>query len=448
MLKIHPKALENFNQKATQILTFIEVTEPNIVEFPSFNPEVRSTVQINASDILNNPIYKVTELDNGTVQIYLNSDFSVGILEDGCLELRRLVDSLFKIKEISNKISIKTLDNLLCVWIKSKFDEPGFCGFIEFMLTQAKQLIDKYEILIPIELLHIEKSFSIGKITFNSFSKEAIDDLASRAVSQAQDTRQQELARMLFDKRIREFQGHAVGIFSIEAEPERAYEIAVEETNTALSMLRIFSPTSREPLSYYPCAVWGSSSIRHGYLIALKEGSLNQLTIKTLDRRPMPEYLDSQTIDDSLSAGLSTLHGLLEEKKLNSFQEKLLDSLILYSRSVISKDIADKLVYILVSLESIFLRNNSEPIQQNLGERIAFLIGSSLDQCKRIIRVIREVYNLRSRFVHHGGSIDDYETMREFMLYAWQAVVLLIQMSSSVLTIDALLNELDDRKLS
>jgi len=448
MLKIHPNALENFNQKAAQILTFIKCIEPNDVQFPSFDPGIHPSVIINASDVLNDPIHRATDIDNFTVCLYLNSELSIGILEDGCLELRKVVDNLFKIKEVNRKVSIKTLDYLMCIWIKNKFNDSNFCDFMEFLCTHLARLIDEYNIFIPIELLHIEKSFTIGSVAFKPFTKESIDELESRAINQSQDSHRQELAKMLFDKRIREFQGHAIATISLEAESERAYEIAIEETNTALSMLRIFSASAQEPLSYYPCAVWGSSNISRGYLMVLKEGNLNQLTIKTLDRRPMPEYLDNKTIENLFSAGLNILDKLLQLEERNPFQKKLLDSLILYSRSVVSKDIADKLVYILASLESIFLRNNSEPIQQNLGERIAFLIGDSMDKRKRITRVMRDIYGLRSRFVHHGVSINDYEKMREFMMYAWQAIISLIQISNSVQTMDDLLDELDDRKLS
>lgn len=448
MLEIHPNASENFNQKAAQILTFIKGIEPTNIQFPSFYPGTYSAVKINASDVLNDFIDRVVDSDNHTVRLYLNSERSIGIFEDGCLELRKVVDNLFKIKTINCNISVKALENLLCLWIKNKFHNPNTGNFIDFLSIHVEELIDEYEILIPIEFLYIEKTFTLGRITFKPFSKESIDDLESRAINQAQDSHQQELAKMLFDKRIREFQGHATATILLEAEPERAYEIAIEETNQSLSMLRIFSASAQDPLSYYPCAVWGSSNIRHGYLIALKEGNLNQFTIKTLDRRPMPQYLDSQTIDNSFLAGLNILNTLLQLKEPTPFQEKLLDSLILYSRSIVSKDIADKLVYILVSLESLFLRNSSEPIQQNLGERLAFLIGDSLEKRKRVIRVTRDIYGLRSRFVHHGSSINDCEEMREFMLYAWQAITSLIQKSNSVLTIDVLLDELDDRKLS
>ena len=56
---------------------------------------------------------------------------------------------------------------------------------------------------------------------------------------------------------------------------------------------------------------------------------------------------------------------------------------------------ADKLVYILASLESILLKNDSEPIQKNLGERMAFLIGPTVEARKTIIANVVETYARR-----------------------------------------------------
>jgi hypothetical protein len=449
MLDIHPNATENFNKKADHILTFIRDIEPSNVHSPSFEPETHSAIQIDGSMLLNTPTYSVKkDVTNYIIRLYLNSELSIGILEDCCLKLRKLIEDLYKIKDIKCKVSIKTLDTILCTWITAKFHDPSYCEFCEFLKIYVEKIIGDYEIVIPINFLHIEKSFALGKVNFRLFSKKSIDELLECAVTQAQDSPQKDLVRKLFDLKIRQFQGYAVATILLQAEPARAYEIAIEETNTALSMLRIFSSSTREPLSYYPAAVWGSSNISSGYLIALKEGNLNQMLSKTLDRRPMSEYLNNQAIDDLYLAGLSILDKLLGLSKRSQFQEKLLEALILYSRSAISKDLADKLVYILVALESIFLRNSSEPIQQNLGERIAFLIGDSLEKRKRIIKVTRDTYTLRSGFVHHGRSIDNLETMKEFMEYAWQAIVSLIHQSNSVSTVNALLDMLDDRKLS
>ena len=287
MLNIHPEAIENFNKKADQILAFITDIEPSNVHSPSFEPQTHSAIQIDGSILLNTPTYRVKDIKDYTIRLYLNSELSIGLLEDGCLKLRKLIDALFKSKEIKCKVSIKTLDTILCTWITAKFHDPSYCEFCEFLKISYEKIICDYEIVIPINFLHIEKSFALGNVNFRPFSKKSIDELESRAVTQAQNSPQKDLVRKLFDQKIRQFQGYAVATILLQAEPARAYEIAIEETNTALSMLRIFSSSTREPLSYYPAAVWGSSNISSGYLIALKEGKFNQMLSKTLDRPPM-----------------------------------------------------------------------------------------------------------------------------------------------------------------
>jgi hypothetical protein len=448
MLDIHPNAAENYNKKANHLLTFIRDIEPSKEQFPSFNPRIHSKILIDKSIFLNAPIHRVKNINNDTTRLYMSSNLSIGIIEDGCLELTKLTKSMFTDKKINHKVSIKTLDLILCTWIIAKFADSSHCSFLEFLRAYLEEKICEYEIVIPIEFLHIERSFVLGNINFKPFSKESIDEIESRAIEQVKD--QEDLTRTIFDENIRKFQGYAVASILLEAEPRRAYEIAIEETNLALSMLRIFSTSTQEPLSYYPCAVWGSSNINRGYLIALKEGKFNQICNTTLDRRPIPEYLDNQAIDDLYKEGLSIIDDLLRLSKRNPFQKKLLDVLIIYSRNTVLKDITDKLIYILTALESIFLRNTNEPIQQNLGERIAFLIENSLEKRKRIIRITRDTYALRSRFVHHGSSIkdEDIEIMREFMKYAWQAIIQLIHSSDSITTPQALLDKIDDIKLS
>lgn len=241
MLDIHPKATENFNQKADQILAFLRDIEPSNVHSPSFEPETHSALQVDESSLLTPPIYSVIkDVNNYTIRLYLNSELSIGILEDGCLKLRKLIEDLFKVKDIKSKVSIKTLDTILCSWITAKFHDPSYCEFCELLKIYLEKIIGDYEIVIPIQFLHIEKSFALGKVNFRPFSKKSIDELESRAVTQAQDSPQKDLVRKLFDQNIRQFQGYAVATILLQAEPARAYEIAIEETNTALSMLRIF----------------------------------------------------------------------------------------------------------------------------------------------------------------------------------------------------------------
>ena len=99
MLEIHPKATENFNKKADQILALIRDIEPSNVHSPSFEPETHSAIQIDGAIFLNPPTYSIVkDIKNYTIRLYLNLELSIGLLEDGCLKLREIIENLFKIE--------------------------------------------------------------------------------------------------------------------------------------------------------------------------------------------------------------------------------------------------------------------------------------------------------------------------------------------------------------
>jgi len=57
---------------------------------------------------------------------------------------------------------------------------------------------------------------------------------------------------------------------------------------------------------------------------------------------------------------------------------------LIYSRNSIATDISDKLLFVLVALESMLLKDSNEPLQKNIGERMAFLVGDSA-QSRKVI---------------------------------------------------------------
>jgi len=63
----------------------------------------------------------------------------------------------------------------------------------------------------------------------------------------------------------------------------------------------------------------------------------------------------------------------------------------------------------------LLLKNRTEPIQQNIGERLAFCIGN-VEQRKSVIQNVKKVYDIRSSFVHHGENLENQKTLIEFLL--------------------------------
>ena len=103
---------------------------------------------------------------------------------------------------------------------------------------------------------------------------------------------------------------------------------------------------------------------------------------------------------------------------------------------------------LLASLESLFLRNQDEPIQQNLADRLALITGSDLAERKEIVLTTKRAYGLRSRFIHHAQAIDDLSVMDKFMVYAWRGIYNIIANRNQFATLEALLEKIDERKLA
>lgn len=447
MLELHPKAIVAFNQIAESCLNLVKIIQSQTLVNPEFSPEFHPVYELTSDQIIRSDFWEYDVLGNKT-SIYLDQERTTGIFEEDYIQVKEFLKSLFKNKNIRNKISLKTLENLFQKWAVEKFANRTEVDFISFLTHQCDTLIKPREIWIPIEFLSIEKEFNIGKILFLPIKQHTVDSIKKSTLSRFSNASNASALESFFEKKIRHIQGYTAAVFSIESELERAYELAVEEVKKSLSILRLFSPVMYEPRLSVSSGIWGSLHTDYANIISLDQGAMSNFKTHQLDSMPFPEKLDSALIDYHFQRGLSVLHELLIAEKLNQFQEKLLNCLLLFSRSLTAKDPSDKLIYILTSLESFFLRSSSEPIQQNLGERIAFLIRESPKDRKDVTTSTRKIYDLRSKFIHHGIPVEDYDVLTKFMRFATDTVFTLINCVHRFATVETLLDELETRKFS
>lgn len=77
-------------------------------------------------------------------------------------------------------------------------------------------------------------------------------------------------------------------------------------------------------------------------------------------------------------------------------------------------DVNDRLVYMMSALEGLFLRGD-EPIQQNVGERMAFLLFSDPQARMDTVQNFKEMYNMRSQYIHHRVSLVEQDKLETFV---------------------------------
>jgi hypothetical protein len=97
------------------------------------------------------------------------------------------------------------------------------------------------------------------------------------------------------------------------------------------------------------------------------------------------------------------------------YEEKLLSSLLVYGRAFYQLDPNDKLLQVMTAIEMFALRDNNEPIQTALADRMVFAISQELNTWLEIVQNFRAAYSTRSGRSHHGASINDTLTIEQFL---------------------------------
>jgi hypothetical protein len=101
------------------------------------------------------------------------------------------------------------------------------------------------------------------------------------------------------------------------------------------------------------------------------------------------------------------------------YEESLLNSLLVYGRACYQLDQNDKFLQVMTAIEMFALRDRSEPIQTSLADRLAFAISHDPLARQQIVQNVKCAYSKRSDRSHHGMSIEDTESIEQFLGNAW-----------------------------
>lgn len=448
MFDIHPDAQNNFNEKAQALIRCInDIPIPQTLRNKSFDPDIYVKMHLTDKDIIGEISMGAVDFLGEQVAFYfMDGQKQVGIEGNNYRSLRKLAESVFKIEDVRKAISLKTIEKMICDWLKEKYLNKDLVCFSKYFLSKAKELVSEVSVWAPISNLCIQEPSRIGKVIFRPITRDVIDEWERQRIEGAQD---KEGIKKIVEKDLRPFQGYAAATLKLTSERERAKELIIEEGNRTLSFLRIFTLAVIHPqvVSYF--GIWGTAHIDGAHIVYLKNiKEYNGLTKLTLGPPPRTEILNKEIVDKFFQIGLGTIDRLLNSDSPSAFSNDVLNALLLYSRAALSRDAADKLIWIFAALESVLLGNTSEIIQQNLAERVAFLIGKSVNDRKQIVKNVRNVYSLRSAFIHHGTSVADFEVLEQFMLNAWHTIIQLISTAEKFKSKDDFISRLEERKLS
>jgi hypothetical protein len=454
--ELHPEAARNFDEKARVLLAAVAPEAPHEPAEPPthmFRPGGHVVATFDEGDYSEFKITGQSDQLGRTIARYFEYEGRrFGLEAEKYEALARFSESIQKTKAFRDLASTKWVEDRILDWMTTKFAGEAVPTLGDYLAERCEEDVKEHEIWFPVSHLSVESELPFGNVVFRTITKEMMDrwEEDMQGAKEGHDAAYAAKLDMYLARKRADLQGLAAATAKVYAEPRRAYEVALRESERAVAALRIYqvaATTTPEVTSY--CALLGRENVE-----GIKHLEMEDDRVRRWYERPVGKpVLHWHLSDDDIrkyteTFGFDQVSRLLRLKSRTKFQETLLDALLLYSRSTREKDLAGKLVYTLVAMESVLLRNDTEPIQQNVGERMAFIIANTVEERQETIRNLKAAYRLRSRFVHHGHTIEERETVWRFMINAWALFTTLPKASQRFETKEELIDHLEAIKLS
>lgn len=440
-LNIHANALQSINMKSEDIFNQI-VEVPSDAQKPpqvlgitfstTKTPKKDEVFTISGMESVNSFRFQYTTPRGEFMAFIYDQEKHYGLP----LEIFNTIDKLIKeiYKNVKKYVHINKLTEITFNWFKEKLTKSTSLSLSDYSISEIEPSIQEYEVWIPLLLNNVNVRFVIGDVTIKSVKKKDIEHLPIK------------LQEMIIHNH------NSVAITKVEAEPVLATEIAFEKAEKAVGVLRFFLAIHYLPLLISNCALAGTEAFSSKTSFVFKDKTFITST-KSADPNMGQEILITanylKEIDEKL--GLGQLSYLLTLEDKTDFHNQLLNSVSLFSKAMLTRNILERMVYIITSIESFLLKNSSEPIQKNVGERMAIIIGKDLQHKKDIIENFTESYSFRSQMFHHGKmELDEEkkEMLHKCMLNIWLCLQHLVANPDEYPNKLTLINAVEDAKLS
>jgi hypothetical protein len=175
-----------------------------------------------------------------------------------------------------------------------------------------------------------------------------------------------EAARIPLEQLRSQLQNHLAACVKVTGEKKTAHAIARSKAEAAVALVRFLSPANWILNVQSYCLPLAREQIEMPTELFVEGGEIHEISRGTIERGPV--FWDLDPDRTRLPGLLDLLHSLARDHA-SDFRRQLYDALLLYSRNSTASETTDKLVFVLVSLESMLLKDANEPISKNIGEQ-------------------------------------------------------------------------------
>ncbi len=281
-----------------------------------------------------------------------------GLIGPDYEKLEALALSMARVRPFQSTASVEFLRTQIFEWVMERHRGQGSTGCVDYLLQALESAAAEHRLLFPVSDLHVQSPLTLGSVTLSTFPEHIFEELESKQVDSPSAGAHAELCRSMRQ----DFQGLAVAETSVFGEPIRAQEIACERVELAVGVLRFFTPpgvTSR-------VSRWGYAPRRANRVFVTDPTGKLLSTSGAIIDHPRTMVLSDELRDILLDVCLSEVCDILARASRTEFEEALLMGLVTFGRAALTPDLREKMIWYCAGLESILLRDSSEPISSQL----------------------------------------------------------------------------------
>lgn len=418
--KLHPEAQKAYNAKGSDAVAALELMPPRESQ-PHVPPEKSDAPivgHLTDSDIKGDS-YREYRVDHtgSKVACYFSVQGRgmIGISGKVHESIRELSRRLANEKAYRGKLTEEFAYDTVIEWLTLTVTTGDAPTVVQHFEAVAGAQIQKREIWVPLPIVQITRPIQIGSVVFRRVTKPMMDAYANKLNAYV-DAK----SGAAFDRLRSRLQSTTAACVTVEAELSKAEQVATEEADVAIGVLRLACPILLDVYQWAPVDP-ASLDAMGGTRFLQVDGGQIQTASSALPARMCHQWvLTPDDIQHNMRRIWGFGHNLLVTKR-NEFQELLLGALLHFSKSMLKADTSERLMYVITALEALFVREG-EPIVQNLRERLAVMQGSALDERLKALETITKVYDVRSRFVHRAVAVADMSVLAAFFSEAWTAM--------------------------
>lgn len=375
-------------------------------------------------------------------------------------EYQRIIDKLLQEKDLKEQFSEKSLENMLSEVISKLFslgDTNQTQLFLKDEFGKIQSKCKRQIVYIPIDgvFMHEQEveSIRIGNILIERINEEKFRDITqttrditlskSSSFYSSEDLRQmaqeneEVLERILLNS--------VCAKYSVIAEPNRAVELAKEETRRSLDVLRFSIPLLYRRKDNVRIEIEGEAGNgRCRHLIISEDSSFFSIGVKS-SRKTFD--INRKYLDDLEKIGVFKLSNLFQKKDPTDLERDLIVALGWFSQSQNQIELNSELLYLTICLEVFFSPERGERISEFVSESIAFMLEDSFEKRKEIKKRSKDLYELRSKVVHGSKKPISEKDVLELQEITLRVIIKLINNKMKFQSGQELREWIKDKKL-